>query len=222
MIINPTKNKQNAALCQYFQASTADSKCMYNTANFYIRNTMTGLKKSPEERMHSEIEVLHYVFTGIQRYNDIKIKEIETLKLRSVGGLNCERIIRDILFKKLIQYPTREKWFLPYETLDAIFKLTGNPVYKRMNSQVNQNAIRKVIAAWNGYFKSLKQYYKTPSAFTGLLENHTSLDIKKMLNIRHGSQTRWRSSKKKMEKITSPLSIRRKNSVSAIRQYIRA
>lgn len=167
MIINPTKNKQNAALCQYFQASTADSKCMYNTANFYIRNTMTGLKKSPEERTYSEIEVLHYVFTGIQRYNDIKIKEIETLKLRSVGGLNCERIIRDILFKKLIQYPTREKWFLPYETLDAIFKLTGNPVYKRMNSQVNQNAIRKVIAAWNGYFKSLKQYYKTPSAFTG-------------------------------------------------------
>ena len=92
MIINPTKNKQNATLCQYFQASTAESKCMYNTANFYIHNTMTGLKKSPEERMHSEIEVMHYVFTGIQRCNDIKIKEIETLKLRSVGGLNSEII----------------------------------------------------------------------------------------------------------------------------------
>lgn len=77
---------------------------------------MTGLKKSPEEHMHSEIEVLHYVFTGIQRYNDIKIKEIETLKLRIVGGLNSERIMLDILFKKLIQYPTREKWFLSYET----------------------------------------------------------------------------------------------------------
>lgn len=122
MIINPTKNKQNATLCQYFQASTAESKCMYNTANFYIRNTMTGLKNSPEEHMHSEIEVLHYVFTGIQRYNDIKIKEIETLKLRIVGGLNSERIMLDILFKKLIQYPTREKWFLSYETRSTWLK----------------------------------------------------------------------------------------------------
>ena len=44
MIINPTKNKKDAAFCQYFKTNTADSKCMYNTANFYIRNTMTGLK----------------------------------------------------------------------------------------------------------------------------------------------------------------------------------
>ena len=116
MIINSKKNKQDAAFCQYFKTNTADFKCMYNVANFYIRNTMTGIKKSPEERTHLETEVLHYVFTGIQRYNDIKIKEIETLKLRSVGGLNSERIMLDILFKKLIQYPTREKWFLSYET----------------------------------------------------------------------------------------------------------
>lgn len=58
MIINPTKNKKDAAFCQYFKTNTADSKCMYNTANFYIRNTMTGLKKSPEERTHLETEVL--------------------------------------------------------------------------------------------------------------------------------------------------------------------
>ena len=44
MIISPTKNKKDAAFCQYFKTNTADSKCMYNTANFYIRNTMTGLK----------------------------------------------------------------------------------------------------------------------------------------------------------------------------------
>lgn len=167
MIINHTKNKKYAALCQYFQANTADSKRMYNTANFYIRNTMTGLKKSPEKRTHSEIEVLHYVFTSIQQHNDTKIKELKALKLRNVGGLHCERIMRDVLFKKLIPYPTKEKWFLSYETLETIFKLTENPVYRRMNSHVNQNAIRKVIAAWTGYFKSLKQYDKTPSAFTG-------------------------------------------------------
>ena len=93
MIIDPTKNKKDAAFCQYFKTNTADSKCMYNTANFYIRNTMTGLKKSPEERTHLETEVLHYVFTGIQKANEIigqknMKKKFAELKLAEVGGMN--------------------------------------------------------------------------------------------------------------------------------------
>lgn len=51
--------------------------------------------------------------------------------------------------------------------LDAIFKFTDNEVYQRMNSQVNQNAIRKVIAAWEGYFESLKQYKTNLAGYTG-------------------------------------------------------
>ena len=92
MIISPTKNKKDAAFCQYFKTNTADSKCMYNTANFYIRNTMTGLKKSPEERTPLETEVLHYVFTGIQKANEVigqknMKKKFAELKLAEVGGM---------------------------------------------------------------------------------------------------------------------------------------
>ena len=172
MIINPKKNKQDAAFCQYFKTSTADFKCMYNVANFYIRNTMTGIKKSPEERTHLETEVLHYVFTGIQKANEAigqkrMKKKFEDLKLAQVGGMNCAVIAYSLASKKPFQYPTAKKWFLSYNTLDAIFKFTDNPVYKRMNSQVNQNAIRKVIAAWDGYFESLKQYRTNPAGYTG-------------------------------------------------------
>ena len=172
MIINPKKNKQDAAFCQYFKTNTADFKCMYNVANFYIRNTMTGLKKSPEERTHLETEVLHYVFTGIQKANDIigqkrMKKKFEDLKLAQVGGMNCAVIAYSLASQEPFQYPTAKKWFLSYNTLDAIFKFTDNPVYKRMNSQVNQNAIRKVIAAWEGYFESLKQYKTNPAGYTG-------------------------------------------------------
>ena len=39
------KDKKDAVLCQYFLTNTTDAKCMYNTANFYIRNTMTGIQK---------------------------------------------------------------------------------------------------------------------------------------------------------------------------------
>ena len=172
MIINPKKNKQDAAFCQYFKTNTADFKCMYNVANFYIRNTMTGIKKSPEERTHLETEVLHYVFTGIQKANEVigqkrMKKKFEDLKLAQVGGMNCAIIAYSLASQEPFQYPTAKKWFLPYNTLDAIFKFTDNPVYKRMNSQVNQNAVRKVIAAWEGYFESLKQYRINPAGYTG-------------------------------------------------------
>ena len=172
MIIDPTKNKKDAAFCQYFKTNTADSKCMYNTANFYIRNTMTGLKKSPEERTHLETEVLHYVFTGIQKANEVigqknMKKKFTELKLAEVGGMNSAVIAFSIVSQEPFQYPTEEKWFLSYGTLDAIFKFTDNPVYRRMNSHINQNAIRKAVAAWQGYFESLKAYRKNPAGFTG-------------------------------------------------------
>ena len=172
MIINPKKNKQDAAFCQYFKTNTADFKCMYNVANFYIRNTMTGIKKSPEERTHLETEVLHYVFTGIQKANEAigqkrMKKKFEDLKLAQIGGMNCAVIAYSLASQEPFQYPTVKKWFLSYNTLDAIFKFTDNPVYKRMNSQVNQNAIRKVTAAWEGYFESLKQYKTNPAGYTG-------------------------------------------------------
>lgn len=172
MIIDPTKNKKDAAFCQYFKTNTADSKCMYNTANFYIRNTMTGLKKSPEERTPLETEVLHYVFTGIQKANEIigqknMKKKFAELKLAEVGGMYSAVTAFSIVSQEPFQYPTAKKWFLSYGTLDAIFKFTGNPVYRRMNSQVNQNAIRKAVAAWQGYFESLKAYKKNPAGFTG-------------------------------------------------------
>ena len=137
---------------------------MYNTANFYIRNTMTGLKKSPEERTPLETEVLHYVFTGIQKANEVigqknMKKKFAELKLAEVGGMQSAVAAFSIVSHEPFQYPTAKKWFLSYGTLDAIFKFTDNPIYRRMNSQVNQNAIRKAVAAWQGYFESLKAYY---------------------------------------------------------------
>ena len=45
-----TKPDKDAVLCRYFEENTTAAKCMYNVANFFIRNTMTGMRKSPEER----------------------------------------------------------------------------------------------------------------------------------------------------------------------------
>lgn len=160
--------KRNAVLREYFSRATTDTRCMRNTANFYIRNTMTGLRKSPEERTKAETEVLHDVFTGIQKANlhseERYAKKMD--QLRQTGGMKsavaCSKMKRTVF-----AYPTREQWFLSYGTLDAIFKATGNPVYCRMDGQVNQNAIRKTEKAWVGYFHARKEYLAHPEKFQG-------------------------------------------------------
>lgn len=161
------KNK-SSVFWKYFTENTTDTRCMRNTANFYIRNTMTGIQKSPEERTALETEVLHDVFTGIQEANEEAeerfLSKLE--RLVKTGGMKAA-VQRSRLVQTVFPYPTKDNWFLNYETLDAIFKETNHSVYRRMNSQVNQNAIRKTVKSWIGYFKSMKEYAACPEKFLG-------------------------------------------------------
>ena len=162
--------RRNRLLAEYFSFVCGKSRAMKNTANFYIRNTMSGLLKSPEDRTHNETEVMHFVFTGIQKANRKKdaafAKGLEKLKADGVTGIKLHVAVRALLKKERhFEYPTYEKWFLSYNVLDAVFKETGNDAYVSMPSQVNQNAIRAVMESWKSYFKSLKAYGKDTSRF---------------------------------------------------------
>ena len=163
IMIRPDKD---AVLCRYFEENTTAAKCMYNAANFYIRNTMTGIRKSPEERTSHETEVLHYVFTGIQKANahsyEVYCKKQEEYK--KTGGM-AGAVAMSKLKYKVVPYPTRDEWFLSYTVLDAIFKYTDHPTYRRMNSQVNQNAIKKTAKSWKSYFQLRKDYVIHPEKY---------------------------------------------------------
>lgn len=163
IMIRPDKD---AVLCRYFEENTTAAKCMYNAANFYIRNTMTGIRKSLEERTSHETEVLHYVFTGIQKANahsyEIYCKKQEEYK--KIGGM-AGAVAMSKLKYKVVPYPTRDEWFLSYTVLDAIFKYTDHPTYRRMNSQVNQNAIKKTVKSWKSYFQLRKDYVIHPEKY---------------------------------------------------------
>ena len=163
IMIRPDKD---AVLCRYFEENTTAAKCMYNAANFYIRNTMTGIRKSPEERTSHETEVLHYVFTGIQKANahsyEVYCKKQEEYK--KIGGMTGAVAMSKLKYK-VVPYPTRDEWFLSYTVLDAIFKYTDHPTYRRMNSQVNQNAIKKTVKSWKSYFQLRKDYVIHPEKY---------------------------------------------------------
>ncbi|PWM31540.1 MAG: hypothetical protein DBX58_06350 [Clostridiales bacterium] len=167
--------KQNHPAVSYFEKNTTGSRAVRNTANFLIRNTMTGLCKSPEERTHMETEVLHTVFTGIQKANAYKdIQEgkaisaaFQKVKSGELAGLKAHAYLKSKLDScgKRFSYPTMDHWFLSYEVLDAVLKHTGNTAYYSCTSQVNQQAIRKTVASWKAYFKALKDWKKNPGKY---------------------------------------------------------
>ena len=167
--------KPNHPAAPYFRKNTAESRAVRNTANFLIRNTMTGLRKSPEERTHTETEALHTVFTGIQKANAHKeaidekavFSVIRKIKVGELTGLKAHAFLKSKLEAcgKRFRYPTAQNWFLGYETLDAILKHTGNAAYYSCTSQVNQQAIRKTVAAWKSYFAAWKDWNCNPGKY---------------------------------------------------------
>ena len=160
--------KKNSEQGLYFSNICRRTKALRNTTNFYIRNTYTGIAKSPEERTHNETEVLHFVFTGIQKYNARK-EELyvrDMWKARLTGGLRGHTAaMRAVRRAKPAAYPSRENRMLSYEVLDAVFKFTDNPDYRRLPAQVNQAAMKKTFKDWKSYFSALKDWKTDPGKY---------------------------------------------------------
>ena len=152
----------------YFSDICRRTKALRNTTNFYIRNTYTGIAKSPEERTHNETEVLHFVFTGIQKYNARK-EELyvrDMWRARLTGGLRgYTAAMRAVRRAKPAAYPSRRNRMLSYEVLDAVFKFTDNPDYRRLPAQVNQAAMKKTFKDWKSYFSALKDWKTDPGKY---------------------------------------------------------
>lgn len=159
-------------LGSYAHELTRKTKNLRNVANYYIRNTMTGIRKPPEERTHNETEVLHDVFNGIQMANSNANRRIRNIidVVKDTGIPSLEKhacIYKKISKVRYLPYPTAEKWMLSYGQMDAVLKFTQNRDYYALPSQVNQQALKKTLQSWKSYFKSLVKYKKDPSGYTG-------------------------------------------------------
>ena len=138
--------KKNTELYAYLEELCANSKRLYNTTNFYIRQVMTGIQKEDADRQKNEKNVLSIVETYLPKVN--KIKENRNSQTR-------------------YEMPTKEKWMLTYNLLDGIFKLSENEDYRALPAQVNQQVMKQCFLDWRNYLKSLKEYKKNPSKFLG-------------------------------------------------------
>ena len=79
--------KPKHELFEYCETATAAAKNMYNVANFYIRNTMTGLSKEPAKLTDNEEEVLQIVHDCILAHNKKAEKRRESGKKAALFDL---------------------------------------------------------------------------------------------------------------------------------------
>ena len=171
------KAANHQALLEYFEQATVGAKCMYNVANFYIRNTMTGLSKEKEGKplTQNEKDVLDTVRACVPAANQLRRDKLQ----KKIAEIQADDSLRDDekeakikeAQKKLkeFKYPTAKKWMLSFELLDAIFKITKNPDYYNdsVSSHVIQDAIRECCGKWRSYFESNRKYKRSPEKMLG-------------------------------------------------------
>lgn len=103
----------------YFSKHTHLAKNLQNTANFYIRNLMTGLKKDPADRTDKENEVIQTVIDAIEKYNAHQDEREQT---------------KAITLKRM-SIPTADHWMLSYTQLIAVFQWSNNQHYYALPAQ---------------------------------------------------------------------------------------
>ena len=142
------KNRK-ASIAPYFRGNTMGSKAVYNTANFLIRNVMTAVSKDSDKWTDNEREVMERVETARCAYN----------AFRKTHALSKGKKVPEPM-----EAPCKGRWMLSYGFLDFLLKTEKNEAYYSCTSQVNQQAIRKVIRAWKSYFALLKKHKADPAS----------------------------------------------------------
>jgi putative transposase len=112
--------KQGHPLYTYFQSMGENSKNMFNTTNFYIRQIYTALKS--EKELHSlQKEVLELLQQNINGMNNVQLKSYEKkVKMEGEKPLENRKEIKLTLFS----LPDSSNPYVTYNFLDSLFKRT--------------------------------------------------------------------------------------------------
>ena len=174
-LIKPT----NRELYDYCENSCLLAKNLYNTGNYYIRQLMSGLKKDTDKRFKNEQEVIDTVENNIDTINQLRK---DYLKKRLENETDIKKI-RDLDYKlkhfENWTAPTADKWYINYNLLEAVFKVTENEDYNALPGQVNQQILRELNKTWKGFFKALERFKKHPAEFTGMPKPPKYIEIDK-------------------------------------------
>ncbi|MDR7238538.1 RNA-guided endonuclease InsQ/TnpB family protein [Neobacillus drentensis] len=150
-------------LFDYCDSLCFKAKNLYNITNYYIRQVYTALKK--ETRNENQLQVLTDIQDHLPQMNKIRLKSFERAKSKLKKVQNNGHILEPRL--KIFEMPHPEKAFLPYNFVEALFKVMKQTDYISMPSQSNQQTMKKVYDDWKSFFEASKKYKTKPTSFSG-------------------------------------------------------
>ena len=155
--------KPGHRMFHYFQEMCENSKNLYNTTNFFIRQVYTGLTTTKSLQPLQE-EVLDAIHKNIGAIN---AKQIAAYEKRLANELKKPKEKQKTINCNLFENPGKDKPYVSYNFLDALFKQIEQPDYKSLPVQNSQGVMRNVFDNWKSFFASLKDYNKNPSKYLG-------------------------------------------------------
>ena len=150
-------------LYEYFEDNAIKSNNLYNRANFIIRQMMTGTKK--DLPLPNEQEVINLFKDNIDKINKIKEDRFKN-KLKKIKGKEKTKYKKKG-YKK-VNLPDSKNWYINYNLMDAILKVTDDYDYRNLPIHTAQKVLRQLDDNWKGYFKSIKDYKINPNKYTGM------------------------------------------------------
>jgi putative transposase len=137
--------KPGHRLFAYLDQACQNAKNLYNITNFYIRQVFTsfGQKESLQPLQQQVMSILE---AHIDAMNERRSE-----KNRS----------------RPFELPSKEKPFVSYNFLDALFKVMDQNDYRALPAQSSQGIMKIAFQNWLSFFASMKDYRKHPGKYSG-------------------------------------------------------
>ena len=132
-----TRIKKGHRLHGYLSGLCKKSAVLYNRANFLLRQYATAVRDLEEGAAQ---EALHE------------------------NQRQVYRLIRETTEGS--RYEPKGKW-LTYGQLDYVLKCTGDPSYRALPAQANQQILKRLVRDYRSFFEALKVWKQRPELFTG-------------------------------------------------------
>lgn len=137
--------KPGHRLFAYLEQACRNAKNLYNTTNFYIRQVFTSFGQK-ESLQPLQQQVMSTLEAHIDAMNERRSEKN-----------------RSHPFK----LPSKEKSFVSYNFLDALFKVMDQSDYRALPAQSSQGIMKIAFQNWLSFFASIKNYRKHPGKYSG-------------------------------------------------------
>ncbi|WP_442854529.1 RNA-guided endonuclease InsQ/TnpB family protein [Bacillus sp. SJS] len=153
--------KKGYRMHSYFNEMCTNSKNLYNTTNFYIRQVYTGLTQT-KALQPLQIEVLEAIKKHLPHMNKTQLLAYEKKRSKEeTKPLDQQKDIKCNLFTE----PSNEKPYVNYHFLDGFFKAAVQPDYRSLPTQSSQGVMKTVFQNWKSFYASLREYKAHPGKF---------------------------------------------------------